>query len=116
MSVALNWLLGGITALPGRKARRRHVTLDSREVRPGSLFIALAGGREHGLKFVAEACARGATAVLWEPGADVAPPALPAGVFAAPVPGLSFLAGRIADRFFGWPSSNLRIVGITGTN
>ena len=26
------------------------------------------------------------------------------------------MVGRIADRFFGWPSSNLRITGITGTN
>ena len=53
--------------------------------------------------------------VLWEPAPGVAPPDLP-NVFAAPVPGLSRLIGRIADRFFSWPSSQLRIVGITGTN
>jgi UDP-N-acetylmuramoyl-L-alanyl-D-glutamate--2,6-diaminopimelate ligase len=116
MSAALTWLLDGVAALPANQARVTDVTLDSRDVRPGGLFIALAGGREHGLRFAAEACARGASAVLWEPGANVVPPAWPAGVFAAPVPGLRFLAGRIADRFFGWPSSNLRIVGITGTN
>jgi UDP-N-acetylmuramoyl-L-alanyl-D-glutamate--2,6-diaminopimelate ligase len=32
------------------------------------------------------------------------------------VPGLKSLVGRIADRFFSWPSSQLRITGITGTN
>jgi len=41
---------------------------------------------------------------------------LPATVFAAPIPGLKGKVGRIADRFFNWPSSQLRITGITGTN
>jgi UDP-N-acetylmuramoyl-L-alanyl-D-glutamate--2,6-diaminopimelate ligase len=41
---------------------------------------------------------------------------LPATVFAAAIPGLKGLVGRIADRFFNWPSSQLRITGITGTN
>jgi UDP-N-acetylmuramoyl-L-alanyl-D-glutamate--2,6-diaminopimelate ligase len=37
-------------------------------------------------------------------------------VYVAPVAGLKALLGRIADRFFGWPSSHMRVVGITGTN
>jgi len=53
---------------------------------------------------------------LWEPGENVAPPTLAAPVFNAAVPGLHKLVGRIADRFFGWPSSHLSVVGITGTN
>jgi UDP-N-acetylmuramoyl-L-alanyl-D-glutamate--2,6-diaminopimelate ligase len=116
MSTALSWLLEGIAAIPANAPHVSDMTLDSREVRTGSLFLALAGGRAHGLKFAADAAARGAGAVLWEPAADAVPPALPGDVFAAPVPGLRFLAGRIADRFFGWPSSNLRVTGITGTN
>jgi UDP-N-acetylmuramoyl-L-alanyl-D-glutamate--2,6-diaminopimelate ligase len=116
MSKALSWLLDGIAEVPANGARVVEITLDSREVRSGSLFLALAGGQAHGLKFAADAAARGASAVLWEPSADAEPPALPGHVFAAPVPGLRWLAGRIADRFFGWPSSNLRITGITGTN
>jgi UDP-N-acetylmuramoyl-L-alanyl-D-glutamate--2,6-diaminopimelate ligase len=116
MNTALSWLLEGIAEVPANAARVSDLTLDSREVRSGSLFLALAGGRTHGLKFAADAAARGASAVLWEPPADAVPPALPGGVFAAPVPGLRFLAGRIADRFFGRPSQSLRITGITGTN
>ena len=116
MSAALSWLLDGIAQVPANAARVTDMTLDSREVRAGSLFLALAGGRAHGLKFAADAAARGASAVLWEPGADAAHPTLPGNVFAAPVPNLRLLAGRIADRFFGWPSSNLRITGVTGTN
>jgi UDP-N-acetylmuramoyl-L-alanyl-D-glutamate--2,6-diaminopimelate ligase len=111
------WLLDGIATVPAMESRSVvDLTLDSREARTGSLFFALPGRTVHGLRFAAEAAARGAGVVLWEPGADVEPPKLPATVFAAAIPGLKGLVGRIADRFFNWPSSQLRITGITGTN
>jgi len=110
------WLLDGIASVPDSDSRVSDLTLDSREVRPGSLFFALPGGNVHGLNFAAEAAARGAGVVLWEPRADLPVPSLPPNVFAAAVPNLKNLVGRIADRFFGWPSSGLRITGITGTN
>ena len=110
------WLLDGIASVPHNDSRVSDLTLDSREVRAGSLFFALPGRQVHGLKFAAEAAARGASVVLWEPRADLAPPALPPNVFSAAVPDLKNLVGRIADRFFSWPSSQLRITGITGTN
>ena len=111
------WLLDGIATVPDIEPRDvADLTLDSREVRAGSLFFALPGRTAHGLKFAAEAAARGAEVVLWEPSADVTPPKLPPTVFAAAIPGLRDLVGRIADRFFNWPSSQLRITGITGTN
>jgi len=113
------WLLDGIATVPPNAARVDDLTLDSRDVKPGSLFFALRGRHAHGLAFAAEAAARGASVVLWDPvdAPGVATPALQApAVFAAPVAGLQQLLGRIADRFFGWPSSHLRIVGITGTN
>ncbi|HEY2465975.1 MAG TPA: UDP-N-acetylmuramoyl-L-alanyl-D-glutamate--2,6-diaminopimelate ligase [Steroidobacteraceae bacterium] len=116
MSAALMWLLDGIAKIPATEARVSDLTLDSRQVRAGSLFFALPGRNEHGLKFAADAAARGASAVLWEPDADAAPPTLPSGVFGAAIPNLKGLVGRIADRFFNWPSSQLRITGITGTN
>jgi UDP-N-acetylmuramoyl-L-alanyl-D-glutamate--2,6-diaminopimelate ligase len=117
MSISLMWLLDGIAAVPANQVRDiRDLTLDSREVRSGSLFFALPGRSVHGLKFAADAAARGAVVVLWEPSADAELPKLPANVFAAAIPGLKNLVGRIADRFFNWPSSQLRITGITGTN
>ena len=116
MSAALMWLLDGIAKIPATEARVSDLTLDSRQARGGSLFFALPGLKDHGLKFAAEACARGASAVLWEPSADVKSPTLPPGVFGAAIPNLKGLVGRIADRFFNWPSSQLRIAGITGTN
>ena len=117
MSASLTWLLDGIAAVPDVEPRTvLDLTADSREARSGSLFFALPGRTVHGLKFAAEAAARGAGVVLWEPSAEVDVPTLPATVFAAGIPGLTDLVGRIADRFFNWPSSQLRVTGITGTN
>jgi UDP-N-acetylmuramoyl-L-alanyl-D-glutamate--2,6-diaminopimelate ligase len=116
MSAALMWLIDGIAMIPSTEARVSDLTLDSREVRPGSLFFALPGQNAHGLKFAADAAMRGASVVLWDPAGDARLPALPPEVFAAAVPNLKSLVGRIADRFFNWPSSHLRITGITGTN
>jgi len=110
------WLLDGIADVPANSARVDDLTLDSRDVRPGSLFFALRGRRSHGLEFAAQAAARGASVVLWEPAPDVEPPSPPAATFAAPIEGLHGLVGRIADRFFNWPSAELNILGVTGTN
>jgi UDP-N-acetylmuramoyl-L-alanyl-D-glutamate--2,6-diaminopimelate ligase len=121
MSAALMWLLDGIAKIPPTEARVSDLTLDSRQARPGSLFFALPGLQAHGLEFAADAAKRGAGVVLWEPRGEALPSgALPQGlppdVFAAAVPNLKNLVGRIADRFFNWPSSHLKVVGITGTN
>jgi UDP-N-acetylmuramoyl-L-alanyl-D-glutamate--2,6-diaminopimelate ligase len=116
VTVSLKWLLDGIAAVPDSGAQVVDLAIDSRDVRAGSLFLALRGTPAHGLEHAAEAAARGASAVLWEPAAGVAPPSFADKPFAAPVPNLRRLVGRIADRFFQWPSSQMRIVGITGTN
>jgi len=116
------WLLDGIAVVPTTAARVDDITLDSREVRAGSLFFALRGARSHGLEFAADAAARGASVVLWDPAESAADwsgglaGGLAGGCYAAPVSGLRTLLGRIADRFFGLPSAHLRVIGITGTN
>ena len=94
------------------------VTLDSRAATRGALFLACAGRNHHGLEFAADAVRRGASAVLYERDeAHGGPlPQLPAGTFVAAVANLSERAGVIADRFFGAPSQQLTVAGITGTN
>jgi len=97
------------------------VTLDSREVRPGSLFLACRGRAHHGLTFAQQAVAAGARAILYEPDPSAAPPparGLDPGhaLFVAEVPGLSSHIGTIADRFFGAPSQLLTVAAVTGTN
>ncbi len=109
-------LLAGIAAVPAGIAVS-DVSLDSRAVTPGGLFLACAGRRTHGLVGATAAVEAGARAVLWEPAPGQAPPpGLAARAHVAAVPGLSRQAGRIAARFFDSPSAALAVAGITGTN
>ena len=116
MSTSLTWLLDGIAPIAANDCRVDDITLHSGEARTGSVFFALQGRTVHGLQYAGDAVARGATAVLWEPQAGLKVPQLPPSVCVAAIPGLSKLLGRIADRFFKWPSSYLKITAITGTN
>jgi UDP-N-acetylmuramoyl-L-alanyl-D-glutamate--2,6-diaminopimelate ligase len=111
----LGTLLDGI-AKPERDATLSDITLNSRDVREGSVFLACRGARHHGLDFAADVAARGAAAILWEPEADRAPPALRSDIVVTRVPSLSEKASEIAGRFFGVPSRHLLVAGITGTN
>jgi UDP-N-acetylmuramoyl-L-alanyl-D-glutamate--2,6-diaminopimelate ligase len=97
------------------------LTLDSRQVVSGGLFLACAGGRQHGMAFAEQACAQGAAAILAEPAAEwdetaLAQAAERLGVPVISVPRLSESAGIIAARFYGDPSAELAVAGITGTN
>jgi len=86
---------------------------DSREIRPGDAFVAMGGFGAHGLKFVEQARAAGASAILFEPPApaDAPPPA-----DAIAVPDLRARLGELGDRFHGRVSESMTVVGVTGTN
>ncbi len=88
--------------------------VDSRQVMPGDAFFALPGSRDDGRRFVEDAIARGAGALLIDeqPGAAQAAGKVQCRV----VPGLRALAGAIASHFHGVPSDALRVVAVTGTN
>lgn len=92
------------------------VTLDSRQVKPGSLFLATNGTRRHGLEFAQQAFTNGAAAVLFEPAKGVVPPFAPPGKVVMPIKRLSAHVGAIASRFFDDPSRDMGICGVTGTN
>ncbi len=92
------------------------ITSDSRNARKGGLFLACDGGTHHGLQYVDQALAANVAAVVWEPSAEHAAPVLPDSVVGFALPSLSSQVGDIADRFFGQPSGQLAITGVTGTN
>lgn len=93
------------------------LSLDSRKVRPGDLFCAIAGHQGHGLQYLNEVVSRGACAILYDPlgggrelvrGCDRIP--------SLSVESLHHKVGFIADRFFLKPSDGLDVIAITGTN
>ena len=88
------------------------LTLDSREVKPGSCFVALAGQRHNAGDFIADAVSNGAVAVLTEAEAHPACRDVPV----VTVSDLRSKLPLLARRFFGDPSSELTTFAITGTN
>jgi UDP-N-acetylmuramoyl-L-alanyl-D-glutamate--2,6-diaminopimelate ligase len=91
---------------------------DSRQVRPGDLYLACQGLQTHGLAHAVDAVRQGAVAVLWEPPVDQSLQAVAdrLGVFALPVMGLAGKRGQIADRFYAHPSRDMHVIGVTGTD
>ncbi|MBD9369477.1 UDP-N-acetylmuramoyl-L-alanyl-D-glutamate--2,6-diaminopimelate ligase [Xanthomonas sp. XNM01] len=110
-SMPLSRLLPDV-ALP-RDVDVSGLVMDSRELRPGDAFVAIAGFGTHGLAFADQARAQGAAAILFEPPAPADHPA-PADAIA--VPGLRARLGAMGDLFHGHPSHAMTMVGVTGTN
>jgi UDP-N-acetylmuramoyl-L-alanyl-D-glutamate--2,6-diaminopimelate ligase len=92
----------------------RELTLDSRKVRPGDLFLAVPGLAQDGRDHIADAIARGATAVAYE--AEGSSVVSAKGAELVPLRGLAGQLSAIAGRFYGEPSRGVRLVGVTGTN
>jgi UDP-N-acetylmuramoyl-L-alanyl-D-glutamate--2,6-diaminopimelate ligase len=82
---------------------------DSRDVQPGSLFFCVSGYQRDGHDFAAQAVARGAVALVVERPLDL-------GVPEVLVTSTRAAMGPVAVRFYGDPSAELRVVGVTGTN
>ncbi|MSP27215.1 MAG: UDP-N-acetylmuramoyl-L-alanyl-D-glutamate--2,6-diaminopimelate ligase [Methylococcales bacterium] len=94
------------------------LTLDSRAVVAGTVFIALAGSKQHGLSHASQAIANGACAILFDPAGDGVEYAsrIITDIPMITVDNLSAVLGDIAARFYGHPSESMNVIGITGTN
>jgi len=98
-------------ATPGADPGIRGITIDSRAVAPGDLFVALRGANADGHAFLEQATSLGAVALLVEaaPAAAGLPPVVV-------VPDTRRALAPIAARFFGEPARELTLIGVTGTN
>ncbi len=94
-------------ALPEPEIRSIHYR--SQDVRPGGLFIAVAGFQADGHAFIDDALARGAVAVMVQKPVDRP-------VAVVRVPDTRAAMGPVAGRFYGDPSRGMTVIGITGTN
>jgi UDP-N-acetylmuramoyl-L-alanyl-D-glutamate--2,6-diaminopimelate ligase len=90
----------------------RSVVFDSRKAGPLSFFVAVKGTRTDGHDHIQQAIEQGCTAVLCER----LPEVRPEGVLFVQTPDTAEALGRMAANFYGNPSRELHLVGITGTN
>ena len=88
------------------------IQIDSRKIEAGHLFIAVCGTQADGHQYLGKAIAQGATAVVCQQ----LPEDLPAGVTFIRIEDTEDATGKIATQFYGNPSTQLKLVGVTGTN
>lgn len=96
-----------------RKVEVSQVEIDSRKVKPGALFVAIKGHQVDGHNYIESAINAGAKVIVhdtkWE-GEHVS------GVIYIASDHTAKLAGVIAHNFYGRPSHQTNLIGVTGTN
>jgi len=94
------------------EAEVARISVDSRRVGPGTLFVALRGEHADGHAFIPDAVEGGAIAVV----TDRPVPELPDGVAWAQVPDATDALWRMAHSLYADPTARLKVIGVTGTN
>ncbi|MDO4971541.1 MAG: UDP-N-acetylmuramoyl-L-alanyl-D-glutamate--2,6-diaminopimelate ligase [Bacteroidales bacterium] len=115
MNKQLKQLLSDITVLQvvgNSEVEITSVTNDSREAKPGALFIAVKGVAVDAHKFIPQVVAAGAAAVVCE---DL-PETLDDAVTYIKVENSTIALALLASAWYDHPSTKLRLVGVTGTN
>ena len=98
--------------LPKDEVEVKSVNIDSRLVDAGGMFIAIKGTQADGHAYIQAAEEKGATAIVCENIPEKQSP----NVAYIVVADAQAVAGKIATTFYGNPSQQLRLVGVTGTN
>lgn len=98
-----------LTVLGDEHAVVNGIAIDSREVNPGNLFVALRGGYFDGHAFVPQARERGAAALMVEEEIDVGLPLIVTGNTRSAL-------ALVAAEFYDSPSTDLSAIGVTGTD
>ncbi len=88
------------------------IVFDSRKVTAGALYIAVKGVVTDGHAFIANAVDKGASVVVCE----IFPEQLKENITYIKVKNSAKTLGQLASNFYGNPSENLQLIGITGTN
>lgn len=95
-------------------------TADSRQVKPGTLFVAYQGVTSDGHRFIPEAMAKGAAAIIGESAEEIKKSLIAVQGAQAPplilVPNGREALAYLAAAWYGFPSRRLAMVGITGTD
>ncbi|MCF8055419.1 MAG: UDP-N-acetylmuramoyl-L-alanyl-D-glutamate--2,6-diaminopimelate ligase [Desulfocapsa sp.] len=92
------------------------VSVDSRNVTSGSLFVALAGSENDGHDFIDQAVKRGCSAVLAEKGRLLSDACLGSGICILEVNSTRKAYGLLAETIFASPAQGMTMLAVTGTN
>lgn len=91
------------------------ITTDSRDIKPGALFLAVAGESSDGRNYINQAVQNGAIAVLLD-ATNLQLSEQINNIPVLPIPMLKSKVGILASKFFNDPSQAMDIIGVTGTN
>ena len=88
------------------------INIDSRLIEAGHVFVAVKGTQTDGHTFIAKAIEKGAVAVVCE----TLPSTIEKNITYIQVPNTEDIIGKLATTFYGNPTSQLSLIGVTGTN
>ena len=102
--------LDGVWGVSASREKITGITMDSRQVHPGDLFVAVSGGNTDGHRFIPDAIRRGANAVVGtQPLSGLPIPYIQ-------VPDSRRALATLAAAFYDFPARKLVMIGITGTD
>ena len=107
--------LEGIKAKGNVDLEIKGIEKNSKEVKEGYMFVAIKGFSVDGHKFIASAIENGATAVMVEEGCDLKSLNIPENVTILMVPDTRKALAICSSNFYGNPSAQLKLIGVTGT-
>lgn len=90
----------------------QNIHFDSRKVGAGDMFVAVRGTQTDGHRYIEQAIRQGVSVII----AEELPEQLTSGVTFLKVPDSAEALGWLASNFYGNPSQQLKLVGVTGTN
>ncbi|MFZ7131104.1 MAG: UDP-N-acetylmuramoyl-L-alanyl-D-glutamate--2,6-diaminopimelate ligase [Eubacteriales bacterium] len=88
------------------------VCYDSRNVIPGSLFVAIKGFQQDGNKYIVSAIKRGASVIIYEEMPEI----YYEYITYIQVDNCRRVLSKLASNYYGNPTSRLKVIGVTGTN
>ncbi|MDN3492010.1 UDP-N-acetylmuramoyl-L-alanyl-D-glutamate--2,6-diaminopimelate ligase [Winogradskyella bathintestinalis] len=104
--VTINAVVGSTGITVGK------IEFDSRQIKTNDVFVAISGSITDGHNYIKQAIVNGATAIVCE----TLPEHLEDGLTYIEVVNSNRALAFMANNFYGQPSENLKLVGVTGTN
>ena len=109
---SLKEILADVATLETKDVLVKGIEFDSRQVQSGDVFVAVKGTQTDGHRYISSAIKKGAVAIVGEE----KPTDFPKGMIWVQVADSALALAQMSSAFFGHPSRELKLVGVTGTN